>query len=586
MAPPKQVVVPVKRVPDDEDEDTDQDDQPIAKRPRGRSRKSGWLMVGGVAAGLVFIAAGTLGVVFLRTFWGGSSEIGGGIAAPKGFDTAQRAVADWLQDPEMAKRRAAEQKKDLLIAFTRLDTDPGTLRLANEVFALPEFQEGMSKSYIPVLVDSPLSVAGQKRVQDAARNEALKKEYQVNTYPEVVVADAQGRPYGSVAGYSTGDSMRYQEHLFSLIDHRQERDKLLAKAEGAQGAARLPAAKALLDWVQKNQLVGYYRPWIEDWAKLAHSEDPKNEQGYLEAFFEFEWLAQAEPIEPGNSEGITKAVAALDEWKKAHQFKDPNRAARIHREAGRGLTALGKSEQAAVYYKAGADYKPTDKKLARDLQSLARTVYSSSGTGFVIGTDGYILTNHHVISGPGRVVVRLPKVPDPVPGEVIALDEQHDMALVRIKPPKGAALKPLHLIADKKILPGEQVAALGYPLGDAIGSDVKLTTGVVTAPPDVATENLLLTEVKVNPGNSGGPLCDQAGNVVGMVSRKSFSRGGGEEGPFIESYGMALTAQELDAFLKKNLKDYKPAAAGTQKLAWNEVYSQVGPSVLMVLKTR
>jgi S1-C subfamily serine protease len=252
----------------------------------------------------------------------------------------------------------------------------------------------------------------------------------------------------------------------------------------------------------------------------------------------------------------------------------------MHLRAGEALTAAGKSEQAAAYYRQGMEFKPTDRPLLNELRVRAASVYSGSGTGFVVSQGGYLLTNHHVIRGPGRIVVRVHPAKEPIEATVIAQDEQRDMALIRLKTSAEPPLRPLHLREANPLHRGDAVAALGYPLGDFMGSSLKITTGVISATEDTGTDGLLMLDAKVNPGNSGGPLCDQAGNVVGMISAKSFAVGA------IESYGMAIPAQDLDAFLKKNLKEYKPVAAATQKLAWNEVDALVSPAVMMVLKTR
>src|SRR5262249_2233394 len=144
-----------------------------------------------------------------------------------------------------------------------------------------------------------------------------------------------------------------------------------------------------------------------------------------------------------------------------------------------------------------------------------------TGTGFVVAPDGYILTNYHVIAGPGRIGVRIPHVQQPVLARLVAQDPYRDLALIKIDVPAGVDLRPLPLAGSRPINRGEKVAAFGYPLGDVMGSGLKLTSGVVSALPEPGNENLLLLDIKVNPGNSGGPLCDASGNVVGMIAAKS-----------------------------------------------------------------
>src|SRR5262249_19244817 len=163
----------------------------------------------------------------------------------------------------------------------------------------------------------------------------------------------------------------------------------------------------------------------------------------------------------------------------------------------------------------------------------------------------YILTNYHVIAGPGRIGVRLPHVEQPVQARLVAHDRARDLALIKIKVPAGADLRPLPLAGPRPINRGEKVAAFGYPLGDVMGSGLKLTTGVVSAIPEPGNDNLLVLDIKVNPGNSGGPLCDSAGNVVGMIAAKSFSD------TLVESYGIALPASDLDRFVRRHVKRFK-----------------------------
>jgi S1-C subfamily serine protease len=125
------------------------------------------------------------------------------------------------------------------------------------------------------------------------------------------------------------------------------------------------------------------------------------------------------------------------------------------------------------------------------------------------------------------------------------------------------------------------VAAFGYPLGNTLGRGLKLTTGVVSALPEASDENMYLLDCLVNPGNSGGPLCDQQGRVVGMVTAKSSNT------QDINSYGMALPADVLQSFLTNYLPGWRPERkALADTLPWDEVDRTVSPSVLMVLKKR
>jgi S1-C subfamily serine protease len=203
----------------------------------------------------------------------------------------------------------------------------------------------------------------------------------------------------------------------------------------------------------------------------------------------------------------------------------------------------------------------------------------SSGTGFVVADNGYVLTNYHVAGGPGAIKVRIPKIKDPVPAQFIAGDKENDIALIQVKVPKAVRLKPLVLVGAREVRRGEQVAAFGFPLGDLLGTGLKLTTGVISALPEKANKGMLVLDARINPGNSGGPLCDTSGGVVGMIKAR-FSR---ED---TDSYGGAIPAPVLVSFLRENLKSYKPKEPARPGKPWDEVDQLVSGSVLMILKEK
>ena len=124
------------------------------------------------------------------------------------------------------------------------------------------------------------------------------------------------------------------------------------------------------------------------------------------------------------------------------------------------------------------------------------------------------------------------------------------------------------------------MGAFGYPGGGAVGSGLKLTEGIISSPPDQTPDGMLLLDCRVNPGNSGGPLCDRYGNVVGVVTAKSLSGFG------IDSYGMALPAGAVRDFLEKHLPGHEDQAPGTEELAWDEIDRLIAPSVVLVLESR
>jgi hypothetical protein len=214
---------------------------------------------------------------------------------------------------------------------------------------------------------------------------------------------------------------------------------------------------------------------------------------------------------------------------------------------------------------------------ARPGQPGVKVIRVTSGTCFVVSGTGHLMTNQHVVKSQQELGVYVPKLKRLVPARVIAEDEDGDMALIKISLPKTVKLSPLELAGKRHLKRGEKVAAFGYPLVTKLGAELKLTTGVVSAPASPSTEDMVMLDVRINPGNSGGPLCDAAGNVVGMVTAKS------ENSAHEDSYGMAIPAPTLDAFLKKHLPGYKPSKNDRDKMPWDEVDTLVSPSILLIL---
>lgn len=131
------------------------------------------------------------------------------------------------------------------------------------------------------------------------------------------------------------------------------------------------------------------------------------------------------------------------------------------------------------------------------------------GSGFVVGRDGRIATNYHVIVG-GQVVVVLPDGREFKDPEVLATDEARDLAVLRIP---ARDLKPLVLAATAGVHAGDRVVAIGHPLG----LDHTVSDGLVSAVRQLSPElSILQISAPISPGSSGGPLFNDRGEVVGV----------------------------------------------------------------------
>ncbi len=149
----------------------------------------------------------------------------------------------------------------------------------------------------------------------------------------------------------------------------------------------------------------------------------------------------------------------------------------------------------------------------------------SLGSGFIISSDGYILTNAHVVSAADEMVVKLSDKRE-FKARLIGADKRTDVALIKIE----ASNLPKVVIGDpSKLKVGEWVAAIGSPFG----LENTMTAGIVSAKgralPQENYVPFIQTDVAINPGNSGGPLFNLAGEVVG-VNSQIYSRSGGSMG--------------------------------------------------------
>ena len=137
---------------------------------------------------------------------------------------------------------------------------------------------------------------------------------------------------------------------------------------------------------------------------------------------------------------------------------------------------------------------------------------TSSGSGFVVASAGYILTNEHVIAGQSRITVVFESGAR-LTARVVAADAARDIALLKTEPTRSLTVLTLATEARE----GEAVVALGYPLN--LGDSVTVTTGIVSAFRTTNGVAYVQTDAAINPGNSGGPLLNLRGQVVGMNTR-------------------------------------------------------------------
>ena len=176
---------------------------------------------------------------------------------------------------------------------------------------------------------------------------------------------------------------------------------------------------------------------------------------------------------------------------------------------------------------------------------------TSAGSGFVLTEDGYVVTNHHVIEGANKIIVTFEDGTE-YTARLIGSDSSSDIALVKIE---AKDLQPVTVGKSSQLAVGDQVVAIGNALGELSFS---LTVGFVSGMDrDVSTDgsvmNMLQTDAAINSGNSGGPLFNARGEVIGINTAK-YS-GTTSSGASIEGISFAIPMDDVIGMLE-DLRDF------------------------------
>ncbi len=202
----------------------------------------------------------------------------------------------------------------------------------------------------------------------------------------------------------------------------------------------------------------------------------------------------------------------------------------------------------------------------------------SSGTGFLVA-EGRVLTNRHVIAECGRVVAR-DATGSRLPARVQAADSGRDLALLTVPPAAGP---PLAFRDVPPVRRGEYVITYGFPLSGLLSSGPSLTTGNISALAGLRDNpGVFQISAAVQPGNSGGPLFDSRGNVIGVVvSKLNAARVAQLTGGDIpQNVNFAVKGTEALAFLGENgVQPALAASTGPEKRP-DEIDAIANPSTL------
>jgi S1-C subfamily serine protease len=409
------------------------------------------------------------------------------------------------------------------------------------------------------------------------------ERFGIEGFPTIIVTDEQGLPFGKM-GYVEGGFDGFAQQLGALQNLRDQRNSLLARVDVETGQAKLQSAQQVLGLISALGFESFYLDMFRKWYEASKEVDPRNEAGQQEVFFETWWRASLAEIDEDDAAGLAARVQEIADWGQQHAFVDRELAGRVYLQAA--WLSRKQPELAKQLAEKGLSFEPQEENVRGLLNFLKLSAQDlniiGSGSGFVVAEGGYVLTNRHVATGPGRLVIRWPGAEQPVAARVVASAEDLDLALLQAEVPEGSELRPLRL-SEESLARGASVAAFGFPLGERVGKGLKLTTGVVSATDEQTENGMILLDCRINPGNSGGPLCNPRGEVIGVVTARSLASAE------VDSYGMAVPGSAAREFLQKTLPGYDAdqiPSGNPPEGQWDAVDRLVSPSVLMIQRLR
>ena len=177
----------------------------------------------------------------------------------------------------------------------------------------------------------------------------------------------------------------------------------------------------------------------------------------------------------------------------------------------------------------------------------------SSGSGFILTEDGYVITNYHVVEDATAIDVVMHDGTE-YPAELVGKDASNDLAVLKIE---ATGLPAVKLGSSKSLVIGDMVVAIGNPLGELASTQtVGYVSGIdreVSTGGSITTISMIQTDAAINPGNSGGPLFNMYGEVIGITTAKYSGTTG--SGASIEGIGFAIPIDDVEPLIN-DLIDY------------------------------
>jgi S1-C subfamily serine protease len=205
---------------------------------------------------------------------------------------------------------------------------------------------------------------------------------------------------------------------------------------------------------------------------------------------------------------------------------------------------------------------------------------TQSGTGFAISAAGHVVTTAHVVRGCVGDILGNLGGEAPIKLRLVSSDRTNDLALLQAPSP----FKEIATIRDKPVRSGDSVVAIGYPFHGLLTSDFTVTTGIVSSLSGIMNDTRYLQiSAAVQPGNSGGPLFDSDGQIIGMVSAKLDAlKIAKETGDIPENINFAIKTGMLRDFLDNSAVDYRTASDAKGDLKTSDIAKNARAFTLLI----
>jgi len=228
--------------------------------------------------------------------------------------------------------------------------------------------------------------------------------------------------------------------------------------------------------------------------------------------------------------------------------------------------------------KRGAAAAPGPKAPAAPISPIAETP-KASGSGTIVSADGHVLTAAHVVAGAGSV--KVVTVRGTTTAKVLRIDEANDLAVLKIS---SGTFVALPVAPSRKIRLGQSVATIGFPNIQLQGFSPKVTKGEISSENGFGDDpRSWQISVPVQTGNSGGPLLDENGNLVGVVVAKLGMTAARATGDLPQNVSYAVKSAYALALLEPYLDSAVETKPSSEKLRFEDMVAKAQQSAVLIL---